>query len=79
MERQEHYLVSFRFSDKPEAISDRLIAWRETNGYNVVVGIASDGTGVCGLESLSEAERMASENELVITKVELIEDELQPV
>lgn len=78
MEKQETYFVNFRFVGEPNEISDRVIAWREANGYNVVVGVASDGTGMCGLETLSDAERMALENDLVITKVELIEDELQP-
>jgi hypothetical protein len=78
MEKQELYFVQFRFSGDLDDASNHVIAWREANGYNVVVGMASDGTGMCGLESLSDAERMALENGLVITKVELIEDELQP-
>ncbi len=78
MEKRELYLVHFRFSSQPEETGDRLIAWREANGYNIVISINSNGSGLCGLESLTDAERMAFDNQLVITKIELIEDELLP-
>jgi hypothetical protein len=79
MEKQELYLVHFRFSSQPAETGNRLIVWRETNGYNVVVSLNSNGSGICGMETLTDAERMASDNQLVITKIELIEDELTPV
>ena len=78
MKKQELYLAHFRFSSQPAETGDRLIAWREANGYSVVVSLNSNGSGLCGLETLSDAERMAVDNQLVITKIELIEDELLP-
>ena len=79
MNKQELYLVHFRFSGSQEETAERLIAWRITSDYNVVVSVSTNGTGLCGLETLGDAERMASDNQLIITKIELIENELELV
>ena len=79
LKRKEPYLVRFRFSSQSAETGDRVIEWREANGYNVVVSLNTNGSGICGMETLTDAERMAFDNQLVITKIELIEDELAPV
>ena len=76
MEKQECFEVRFRFLGSSEEVADRLIAWRIANGYNVVVSTNINGTGICGLETLHDAEKMATDNQLIITKIELIEDEI---